>query len=143
MYKKTNNEISNPTKINIRNTVEAAVPRKNVRNNIKSFDSNIFISPVKAKQRNINDLDVAMKQDKLISYESYIDPPLLKHNIFKRIIEEFGSNYSVVGKEMVQEIESKILVKNDDTLLLKYIKQHYPVTLRMPYEATYFCKEYS
>ena len=137
-----NNEISSPTKINIRSTVAAAIPRKNVRNSVKSFDSKFFISPVKAKKHLIDDSDIALKEDTLISYESYNTPPLLKNNVFERILEECASNFSVVGgKQMVEEVESKILIDNDDTLLLKYIKQHYPVTLRMSYKPTYFCKE--
>ena len=128
------------SKINIRSTAAAANPKKNVRNNIKPFESKICISPIKATIRNIEDSDVTLKENTLISYESYKQPPLLRRQIYTSIKENYGSKYSAVGKEMAKLTESKLLSEEDETVLLKYIKEPYPVAIKINYTKTFFVK---
>ena len=94
-------------KINIRTTAAASNPKKKVRTNIKPFDSKVLICPIEATKHEIQESDVIAKESTLLSYESYEDPILLKHYIYKIINANFGSKYSVVGKEMAKIIEAK------------------------------------
>ena len=119
-------------------TFDKSKKRRHTKN--KLFESKIVIHPVKATSRNIKECDVIAKENTLVSYESYKHPILLKHQIYKNINYNFGSTHSVTGKEMPKLTESKTLTDEDDMAFLKYIKEPYPVAIKMSYSKTYFTK---